>query len=285
MLNAMSNARADLFAGAVWDAKAKVAIRVPSSTEAQQTVLKALLDSPLHEQHRNPLDFVVSIAVHAIVLAALVIAPLLVTQVIDLHALQLTYLVAPAPPAAAPPPAPVAVQRVAPRKFVPLNPAKLVAPAVIPQKVLIVHEPQSAPDVGVGVLGGIPGGVTGGVLGGIIGGTANVAPPPTVAHVAEKKEKQLLQVGGDVKPPRKVFAPAPTYPALAVSAHIHGEVLIEAIINEKGDVVNARAVQGPSLLIPEALKAVMQWKYEPTYLNGVPFPVEMTVTVNFSFAS
>ncbi|HWF38332.1 MAG TPA: energy transducer TonB [Candidatus Acidoferrales bacterium] len=285
MLNAMSNARADLFAGAVWDAKAKVAIRVPSSTEAQQTVLKALLDSPLREQHRNPLDFVVSIAVHAIVLAALVIAPLLVTQVIDLHALQLTYLVAPAPPAAAPPPAPVAVQRVAPRKFVPLNPAKLVAPAVIPQKVLIVHEPQSAPDVGVGVLGGIPGGVTGGVLGGIIGGTANVAPPPPVAHVAEKKEKQLLQVGGDVKPPRKVFAPAPRYPALAVSAHIHGEVLIEAIINEKGDVVNARAVQGPSLLIPEALKAVMQWKYEPTYLNGVPFPVEMTVTVNFSFAS
>ncbi len=283
MLNVVSNARVDLFAGAVWDTEAKAEIRVPSPTEAQQTVLKALLDSSLHEQKRNPLDFVVSVAVHAIVLAALVIAPLLVTQVLDLHALQLTYLVAPAPPAAAPPPAPVAVQKVAPRKFVALNPAKLMAPAVIPQKVLIVHE-QSAPDVGVGVVGGIPGGVTGGVLGGIIGGTANLAPPP-VAPAAEKKEKQVLQVGGDVKPPRKVFSPAPQYPALAVSAHIHGEVLIEAIINERGDVVNARAVQGPSLLIPEALKTVMRWKYEPTYLNGVPFPVEMTVTVNFSFAS
>lgn len=281
----MLNARIDVFPGAVWDAKAKTEIRVPSPTEAQQTVLKALLDSPLHEEHRNPVDFVASVAVHAIVLAALVIAPLLVTQVLDLHALQLTYLVAPAPPAAAPPPAPVAVQKVVPaRNLVPLNPAKLVAPVAIPQKVVIVHEPQPAPEVGLGVVGGIPGGVTGGVLGGIIGGTASVAPPP-VAPVAEKKEKQILQVGGDVKPPRKLFAPAPKYPALAISGHVHGEVLIEAVINEKGDVVNARAVQGHPLLIPEALKAVMQWKYEPTYLNGVPFPVEMTVTVNFSFAS
>lgn len=280
----MMNARVDVFPGAVWNAKPAAEFRVPSSSEAQQTVLRALLDTPLREPHRNPLDWVVSLAVHAIVLAALVVAPMLFTQVIDLHALQLTYLVAPAPPAAAPPPVPVAaVQRVVPRKFVPLTPAKLVAPSAIPQKVVIVHEPQAAPDLGVGVIGGVPGGVSGGVIGSIIA-TAPIAPPP-VAPVAEKKEKQILQVGGDVKPPRKIFSPAPHYPALAESAHIHGTVLIEAVIDEKGNVVNARAVQGPSLLLDEALKTVMQWKYEPTYLNGVPFPVQMTVTVNFSFAS
>lgn len=282
----MLHATVDVFPGTVWNAKPKEQLRVPSSTEAQRMVLNALLDSPLHEADRNPFDWVVSIAVHAIVIAALVIAQLLFTQVIDLRSLQLTYLVAPAPPAAAPPPAPAAaVQKVMPRKLVPLTPAKLVAPAAIPQKVVIVHEPQSAPDVGVGVIGGVPGGVTGGVLGGIIGGTANVAPPPAAAPVVEKKEKQVLQVGGNVKPPRKIFSPAPKYPALAQSAHVYGSVLIEATIDENGDVVNARAVQGHPLLIPEALRTVLQWKYEPTFLNGVPFPVQMTVTVNFSFSS
>jgi outer membrane biosynthesis protein TonB len=36
-------------------------------------------------------------------------------------------------------------------------------------------------------------------------------------------------------------------------------------------------------LIPAALKAVLQWKYEPTLLNGVPVAVEMEVTVHFNF--
>jgi protein TonB len=36
------------------------------------------------------------------------------------------------------------------------------------------------------------------------------------------------------------------------------------------------------LLDQAALDAVRQWEYTPTYLNGVPVPVIMTVTVNFS---
>lgn len=281
----MLTAKTEMFEGAVWNIVPKAGIRVPNSAEAQRTVLNALLDSALHEQHRNPLDWVASLAVHSIVLAALITAPLYFTQMLDLHALQLTYLVAPAPPAAPPPPAPALVQKLVPRKFVPLTPSKLVAPAVIPQKVVVVREPEAAPDVAGGVVGGVPGGVTGGVLGGIIGGTTAPPAPPVAAPAAPKKDNEILHVGGDVKPPRKLFSPAPKYPALAQSAHIQGIVLLEAVIDEKGDVVNVRAVQGHPLLIPEAMRTVMQWKYEPTYLNGVPYPVEMTVTVTFSFAS
>jgi protein TonB len=40
--------------------------------------------------------------------------------------------------------------------------------------------------------------------------------------------------------------------------------------------------------IPElndaALEAVRQWKFTTTLLNGVPVPVIMTVTVNFTLA-
>ena len=39
----------------------------------------------------------------------------------------------------------------------------------------------------------------------------------------------------------------------------------------------------PVELLSEAARdAVLQWKFTPTYLNGVAVPVIMTVTVNFS---
>ena len=36
------------------------------------------------------------------------------------------------------------------------------------------------------------------------------------------------------------------------------------------------------MLDDAALAAVRQWTYSPTTLNGVPVPVIMTVTVNFT---
>jgi len=36
------------------------------------------------------------------------------------------------------------------------------------------------------------------------------------------------------------------------------------------------------MLDQAAIDAVMQWEFVPTRLNGVPVPVIMTVTVNFT---
>jgi protein TonB len=281
MEGAMVNAKADMFGGVVWQGTDGPAIRVPSSAEAQDTVLTALLETPLREQHSNPLDWLVSLVVHVVVLAALIVAPLFFTQVLDINNLQLTYLVTPAPPAPpSPPPAAPAVQRALPRRAT-LVPAKLVAPALIPKQIAMLHE-EPAPEVTGGVIGGVPGGVTGGVLGGIIGGTT--LPPPVAPPPPEKKAKEILRPGGDVKLPEKIFAPAPNYPALAKAAHIQGEVLIDAVIDEHGNIINAHVVEGHPLLVPEALRTVMLWKYEPTYLNGIPYPIRMTITVRFSLA-
>lgn len=49
------------------------------------------------------------------------------------------------------------------------------------------------------------------------------------------------------------------------------------LINEQGNVVQPRAVCGNPLLIAAAL----EWKYEPTYLNGVPVSVSLTLDVTF----
>jgi periplasmic protein TonB len=57
------------------------------------------------------------------------------------------------------------------------------------------------------------------------------------------------------------------------------------VIDEQGNVVQAHALSGHPLLIPAALKAVLQWKYEPTLPNRTPVAVEMEVTVHFNLGN
>ena len=87
-----------------------------------------------------------------------------------------------------------------------------------------------------------------------------------------------------MKPPRELYKPPPRYPLLAVQARIEGDVQIDALIDKDGAVVQARAISGPGVLIPAALEAVKHWKGQPTYLNGVPWPIELTVHVTFSLS-
>jgi protein TonB len=70
-----------------------------------------------------------------------------------------------------------------------------------------------------------------------------------------------------------------------MQSHIRGTVVVDAVIDEHGNVVGARAVSGHPFLVPAALKAVLQWKYEPTLLNDTPIAVEMEVTVHFNLGS
>ena len=72
------------------------------------------------------------------------------------------------------------------------------------------------------------------------------------------------------------------YPAEALAARIQGVVILEAVIGVDGRVNDARVLRSIPLLDQAAVDAVRQWEYTPTLLNGVPTPVIMTVTVNFS---
>ncbi len=90
-----------------------------------------------------------------------------------------------------------------------------------------------------------------------------------------------MRVGSQLKAPRQTYSVNPEYPPLALQARIHGTVVVDAIIDEHGNVVRARVISGHPLLIAPALKAVLQWKYEPTSLNGQPISVELQVLVNF----
>ena len=62
-------------------------------------------------------------------------------------------------------------------------------------------------------------------------------------------------------------------------------MIIEATISPHGQGADARVLRSIPLLDQAALDAVRQWEYSPTLLNGVPVPVIMTVTVNFTLQS
>jgi protein TonB len=259
-----------------------------SPTSQNDVFLNALLEMPTTKSvRRSPLEWAAATGLHVVILAALIIVPLYTTGTIQLDNYKDTPLAA--PPAAPPPPPPAVGRAVAPHitsthANLTYRLGKLTTPASIP-KTVSLDNAAAAPDLG-GVVGGVPGGVAGGqlggVLGGVLGGTGTSAPIPPPQQPAAKR---IVRVGSNLKPPRQTYLVQPEYPVLARQTHISGTVTVNAVIDEHGNVVGARALSGHPLLIPAALKAVLQWKYEPTLLNGTPVAVEMEVTVHFNLGS
>jgi protein TonB len=110
-----------------------------------------------------------------------------------------------------------------------------------------------------------------------------VAPPAAVSprdRVAMQGD--FVRVGGDIKEPKKIRHVAPVYPEIALQSKVQGVVIIEALIDGAGYVVDANILRSVPLLDQAALDAVRQWQFTPTLLNGSPVNVMMTVTVNFT---
>ena len=246
--------------------------------------------SSLLEYNRMPsgsrlLDTLLSLVVNITVLAVPVVVGLFVTDTINLKQLQSTFLIAPPPPPPPPPAPAVVVVKAAPPRRVFESGGKLIAPTVIPRTVAEIKEAPLPPDEGGGgVLGGVPGGVPGGTMGGVIGGVIGgmkTAIPVSPLAPGENKPKAPVRVGGRVKEPKVIHRVEPVYPALAKQTHLQGSVIIDAIIDEQGNVTEMKVVSGPPLLIHAAVDAVRQWNYQPTYLNEQPVSVQLNVTVTF----
>jgi protein TonB len=258
-------------------------VRLAPTTQ-NDVFLKALLEAgTTRTVRRSPLEWAAATGLHIVILVTLIIVPLYTTGTIQLRNYEETPLVTPPAP---PPPPPPAGRAVAPhvssaRPNLTYTLGKVIAQASIP-KTLSLDSAAAEPDLG-GVAGGVPGGVAGGQLGGslggVIGGTGTSIPIPPPQQPAAKR---IVRLGSGIKAPRQTYSVQPEYPVLARQAHVWGTVVVDAVIDEHGNVVGARAVSGHPLLIPAALKAVLQWKYEPTLLNGTPVAVEMEVTVHFN---
>lgn len=90
-------------------------------------------------------------------------------------------------------------------------------------------------------------------------------------------------IGGNLRPPVKLYDVHPVYPSSAVNAAVEGTVTLKSRIGTDGTVEDVQVVSTPSPeLANAATEAVRQWLFDPTYLNCVAVPVEMAVTVNFA---
>ena len=253
----------------------------------KELFVEAMLENSPTKPPRRTRNFVVSATVQAIFLAALVLLPLYFTEAIDMRQFNETLLLSPSL-LPAPPPLSVAVApSVAPKRRVLSVVGKLVAPRVIPNQVARPSEEPSGNDPlaettqAMGIPRGVLGGQAGGVLGGVLSGTSPSFVPPSPIDSAPRGP---LRVGGAVKVPRLIFRTEPIYPVLARQAKVKGEVVIDAVIDAQGNVVEMHPVSGSPLLIPAATEALRHWKYEPTIVSGQAFPVQLLVTITFQLS-
>ncbi len=249
---------------------------------------------PEEDKYIKP-SFYGSIVFHAVLVVVLVLIPFLTVSRIDQLEL-IARLVSPIgpPPPALPDPPPALSQVRQPAAQAPVTtPSEdaLIMPSVVPQEIARIVDVPMAPFSG-GVIGGVPGGVPGGMTGGVLGGilarnedrepvVAKPVPPPPPPPPPPPLPTKPVRVGGEVREPRLVKMVPPAYPKLASMARVGGYVILDAVVTAEGTVEEIRLVSGHPLLVEAAIKAVKQWRYEPTYLNGVPISIELTAKVEF----
>lgn len=117
--------------------------------------------------------------------------------------------------------------------------------------------------------------------GSIISGPARVevadAPPPPPPKPTPPK----APISGGVLNGRAVRLVQPPYPAIARSARAAGQVRVQIVIDENGNVISAAPVSGHPLLQGAAVSAARASKFTPTKLSGMPVKVSGVIIYNF----
>ncbi|MGH9752066.1 MAG: energy transducer TonB [Blastocatellia bacterium] len=103
--------------------------------------------------------------------------------------------------------------------------------------------------------------------------------PPTAATSAETPKK--IKVLGGVSPSEAIIKVQPVYPAIAKAAGASGDVQVEILISETGEVIHAKAISGHHLLRSVAEDAARRWVFKPTELEGKPVEHQGILTFKF----
>jgi protein TonB len=180
----------------------------------------------------------------------------------------------PAPPPPPPPPMAAKPKPATPKPAATAQQNQFIAPIEEPSEIAALPDDEGSD---TGVPGGVEGGIPGGIVGGIVGGLPEAPPPPPAPA-----PRAPVRIGGQIKQPQLVKRVEPEYPPLAVKAHIQGVVILEATVDEDGEVQEVRLLRSANpLLDREAEIALRQWRYSPLDLNGTRVPFVLTVTLSF----
>ena len=100
------------------------------------------------------------------------------------------------------------------------------------------------------------------------------------APTAQAQQPHRIRVKEDAQKAKLVHTVSPLYPPIT-DKRVDGSVVLHVVIGKNGAVNSARYVSGPTNLMNSAVKAVLQWRYEPTLVNGVAVEVDTMVSVVF----
>lgn len=221
----------------------------------------------------------VSFFVQTLFIGALVALPLLFTE-----ALPLTRLTeCPTVPLASAPPT---VEQVIPHAASPpdsnMTGNTVLLPTRIPDHIQHVVDEGPPPEIGVpdGGVYGSPN--TNNPNSGFMSSLLNNI-HPSVAHASVDTSKPVI-VSRGVSEGLLIHQVKPAYPPIAITAHVQGEVILQAVIGKDGTIQNLHVISGHPMLIKSAVDAVQQWRYRPYMLNGEPVEVETQVRVNFTMS-
>jgi TonB family protein len=104
----------------------------------------------------------------------------------------------------------------------------------------------------------------------------NDLPPPPPKPVPAPRISMGVS-GGEV-----LVKAQPIYPQIARQINASGEVQVEITVDEKGRVVEAKAIKGHPVLRSAAVAAAKKWVFRPTMLDGKPVKQKGTLTFVFN---
>lgn len=106
--------------------------------------------------------------------------------------------------------------------------------------------------------------------------------PPIVIPAEVPPPIGPIEVSGEVVRPVAVFAPNPQYTEPARRIGLEGSVILQAVIDEQGQVTKLEVLKPmPFGLTEAAVAAAKQWRFKPATLRDRPVSVYWRLSVDF----
>ena len=108
-------------------------------------------------------------------------------------------------------------------------------------------------------------------------------PPPPPPHVPKPGESPIFMAWEEAPELIPVTQVKPEYPPIALQAGVEGKVILQIVIDEEGNVIQADVIlaQPAGIFEDAAVKAIMQWKFKPAKQRDKSIKVCLAWSVEF----
>ncbi|MEM7480509.1 MAG: energy transducer TonB [Acidobacteriota bacterium] len=117
-------------------------------------------------------------------------------------------------------------------------------------------------------------------------GAVEPAARPKERASEHRAEGHIYDPSDEVTPPRRLDPWSfPQYTRAARKNRVEGAIILQAVIDERGNVGNVKVLRGlPHGLNKSAIQAVKGWRFEPAKQDGQPVEAHYNVTINMSLS-